>query len=359
MSGSHGHGGAPALRRQAVTWMSACALLAAGLGAATFLPPAPPKTRLEVGSAVAPGLIAKASDIAIVMVTTGEESYHLVRNPNGWVIPEKGNYPVRADRLEALAQALAAMRYARPMTRDERKFDRIGLGDPLNHGTGALLEVGDGHGETFLKLIVGHRDGRTYVREPDDLQAWAVETEAGGGEAMPPLQRGARWLDLDVADVPIDTVREVEVRPAQGPAYRLVPLDAAGTRFGLAPPYSQRRVVTAFAPTLVAGGLSHFAPSDVRQAGAADGAIRMGAHVTRSKQGLEVTAIAWRLGEQGWLMLAATAAAGAPADVQREAAAINTRAAGWMFAMSETDWRAYATPLSEIVAPSTSVGPRQ
>jgi Domain of unknown function (DUF4340) len=348
-------GGAGAARRRTVIWMVGGAVLAAVLGAVSVLPPAAPATRVEVGSLVLPGLADVAGEIGLVMVTTSEESYHLVKDPDGWVLPEKGRYRVRADRIEALAQALTAMRHARPMTRDARKFDRIGLGDPAAGGAGALLEVGNGKGETFAKLLVGYRNGTTYVREPDDLQAWAVDSEA-----MPPLQRGARWLDLDVVSLAAKDIREVEVKPAQGPGYRLLPADASGSRFGVAPPYDQRRLAASLAPTLVAGALVRFAPSDVMQAAGA-GAALAGVHVTRTKTGLEIVATAWRRGEQGWVSVAADVAADAGPDVAAQADAINARASGWLFAMTETDWSAYAAPLTALVesASATSSGPRR
>ena len=57
--------------------------------------------------------------------------------------------PSTPERIAELTSALSAITYRRPMTRDDEKFDRIGLGDPLQGGTGALLEVGDGSGHDF------------------------------------------------------------------------------------------------------------------------------------------------------------------------------------------------------------------
>ena len=181
------------------------------------MPPGSELARSEVGRQVLPAFADKPGLISLVMVTTKEESYHLVRNGDEWVLAEKGSYPVTAAKMQELTEALSHMVYAEPMTRDERKFDRIGLGDPTAGGTGALLEVGDGQGNSFAKLIVGYRDGRSYVRKPDDLQAWEI-----GGAVMPPLQRAAAWLDLDLVKVAPGDIAGADVRPGQGPAYRVV-----------------------------------------------------------------------------------------------------------------------------------------
>jgi hypothetical protein len=332
------------IRRRTLIWMGGGALLALVLGGASMMPPAPPKARGETGKLVLPDFAAHAADVNLVMVTTSSESYHLVRNPSGWVLPEKGGYPVRADRIAALVSALGAMRYDRAMTRDDKKFDRIGLGDPAQGGTGALLEVGDGHGNTFAKLIVGYRDGHTYVREPDDLQAWATTLPADA--VMPPLQRGARWLDLEAATIPADAIAQVDVRTGLS-TYRLIPVDATGSSFALAPP-NNLRTAAGFGLALVAQALTRFSPSDVAPSDKVHEEGPVSIHTTRTKAGLEITAHAWRSGGKAWVSLSAVAAKGAAPDVVTQADAINARAKGWAFQMTETDWGVFVTPLDQL-----------
>jgi hypothetical protein len=329
-------------RRRVVLAMGVAALASAGLAVAALLPPREDAARAEVGQLVVPGFEARAADASLVMVTTGEESYHLVRDAEGWVLTEKGRYPVRPERVGELVRAMATLRYAEALTRDERKFDRIGLGDPAEGGTGALVEIGDGSGTAFARLIIGYRNGRSYVRAPDDLQAWRVE-----GGALPPLQRGARWLDLDVAGSKPEEIASVDVRLTGFAPYRLVPSDAAGTAFVLAPPYDRRRVTAALAPSLPARALAGFAPVDVAPvaqiAGAQiAGAQAVGEHATTLRDGTVVTVKLWRAGEAGWVTVAATGPG---------AEAINARAEGWAFALADNAWNTFATPLAAIVEP--------
>jgi hypothetical protein len=336
--------GAAAQRRKTITWMAGAALVAAVLGASTFLPPKEEQKRAEVGKHVLPEFSANAGEVGLVMVTTSEESYHLVHNADGWVLSEKGSYPVAAGRIVQLTRALSDITFDRPMTREDKKFDRIGLGDPAAGGAGALLEVSDGSGNTLAKLIVGYRDGRSYVREPDDLQAWAV----AGGE-MPPLQRGARWLDLDVVSVSPDQIAEVQVRPGQGLSYRLIPADASGQEFTLAPPYANRRVLAAFAPTLTAQALSRFSPIDVAPANTVAAGMPAAQYIVRTRPGVAIILQGWRKDDRGWVTVGAAAAENATPQAVAEAQAINTRAAGWAFALSELDWRTLTTPLAALV----------
>jgi hypothetical protein len=314
------------------------------MGGLSFLPPGPSATRAEVGSLVLPDFAANAGKVQLVMVTTGEESYHLVHNPDGWVLSEKGSYPVEPERIAELTRALSAIRYARPMTRDDKKFDRIGLGDPTQGGTGALLEAGDGSGTSFARLIVGYRDGTSYVRMPDDLQAWAVD-----GAALPPLQRGARWLDLDVVSVAADQIVDVQVRPKGSTSYRLVPADSAGRQFNLAPPHASRNAVASFAPTLAATALSRFAPIDTARADSVAVGAPISQYTVRTRQGVAIIVQAWRSGDSGWVTIGAATGEGATPEARAGAEAINARAAGWAFQLTELDWGAFATPLAALV----------
>jgi Domain of unknown function (DUF4340) len=341
-------GAAATSRRKTVMWMAAAAAVAVLLAIISFLPQREEQQRAEVGRPVLPDFAAAADKVGLVMVTTSEESYHLVRNgdPNNpnWVLSEKGSYPVEAERIAQLTRALSAIKYDRPMTREDKKFDRIGLGDPMQGGTGALLEVSDGNGEIFAKLIVGYRDGRFYVRAVDDLQAWAIV----GGE-MPPLQRGVRWLNLDLVSVSADAIADVQVRPAQGPGYRLLPADASGQQFALAPPYANRRVLAGYAPTMVALALSRFSPTDVALANTVAAGVPTAHYSVRTKAGVALIVQGWRSGERAWVTIGAAAAENAKPEAIAQAQAINARAVGWAFALSQLDWDTLTTPLAALV----------
>jgi hypothetical protein len=347
--------GATALqRRKIVMRMGIAAAAAILVGGLTFVPPPEEQKRAEVGKLVLPQFAANADKVALVMVTTKDEAYHIVRNGDGataqWVLAEKGSYPVEPERVAKLVRALSAIRFEEPMTRDDKKFDRIGLGDPAEGGTGALLEVGDGSGNSFAKLLVGYRDGRSYVREIGDLQAWAVD----GGE-MPPLQRATRWLDLDVATVAPEDVSEVTVRAHDGPWYTLLAVDGSGQQFRLAQPHSNRRLVTAFGPTLTAQALSRFSPIDVQPAAKVATGAPWSQYIVETRSGVSVVVQAWKSrdgkssSDKLWVTLSAAVSERATTEAAVAASRINTRAAGWAFGLTELDWNTFSTPLAALV----------
>lgn len=328
-------------RRRRVMVLGGVAGGAVLLGALAWMPSGAALQRVEVGRLVLPAFASKTDLVSLIMVTTQEEAYHLVRNDDGWVLAEKGSYPVTDAKIQELTEALAHIAYGQPMTRDERKLDRIGLGDPAEGGTGALLAVGDGKGNSFANLLVGQRDGTSYIRRPDDLQAWEVD-----GALIPPLQRATAWLDLDVVDVAPADIAGAEVRPPEGPAYRLEAAAAGG--FVLAPPHDRRQVLAALAPGVTAEALTRFLPVDVAPANEIATGAPVGSHVTRLRSGIAIVVQAWRKNDRGWVTLNAATSEGASQDAMTRAAEINARAAPWAFGLTELDWSVFTTPLNAI-----------
>lgn len=330
------------VRRKVAMWLGGAAALAAIAGAISFLPATSPR-QATAGAAAAPALRDHRNDVALVMVTTSEGSYHLSRENGVWVMPEKGRYLVRPEMIAQLSDAMVSMRLGDAMTRDVRKLDRIGLGDPATGGAGALVEIGDGAGEVFAKLIVGRRDGKTYVRKPDDPQAWAT-TNAD----PPPLHRAARWLDLDVAKIAAGDIAEVEVRPAGGQSYRLRPVDQTAARFALAPPLDKLKLVAGFAPNPPGLALTRLSLDDVATLAALSGGQPVAQHITQLTSGLAIRVMVLKTAKGMWARIEAGVAPGASSGATAEAAAINARAAPWAFGLSEADAAALTTPLSAI-----------
>jgi len=328
-------------RRRSLFVLGGMAAAAVLLGALAWMPSGADLQRAEVGRPVLPAFASKSDHVSLIMVTTKEEAYHLVRNDDGWVLAEKGSYPVTDAKIQELTEALSHIAYGQPMTRDERKLDRIGLGDPAQGGTGALLEVGDGKGASFAKLLVGRRGGKSYIRKPDDLQAWEVD-----GALIPPLQRAIAWLDLDVVKLAGGEIAGADVRPAEGPAYRLAA--QAGGGFALAPPFDRRRVIAPLAPAITAEALMRFLPIDVAPAGEIAAGAPAGSHITRLGSGIAIVLQAWRRGDRGWVTLSAATAEGASPDAVARAAAINAKAAPWAYRLTDVDWRVFMTPLNAI-----------
>ncbi len=328
-------------RKRTSLMLAGAAIISVGAGLIASRGPTAPTPRSEIGKPIAPDFDKHINELGLIMVTTSEESYHLARNRDGWVLTEKGNYPVSEERIVELAQTPASMKYAEAMTRDHRKFDRIGLGDPLDGGTGALLEIGDGRGNAFFNAIVGYRSGRWYVRQPDDLQAWATE----GGD-FPPLQRASRWLNLEAAKIPRAQIAQVTVRPVVGETYTLSPQGTDDGAFSITEPTYDLQVLVPFSLSVIGNALADYAPVDVVPANELRDATLNGTHTTLTHDGILIEATALRSGGRGWIIFRASTALSASSEAVAKAASINRTVSSWAYAVTESDWEAFSTPLA-------------
>ena len=298
----------------------------------------------EIGQIVLPRFEADVSRADKISVTTSDESYSLTRDGETWLMEEKGDYPIQLSMLADLSEALAAMTYSREMTSDPRKLDQLGLGDPETGGSGALLNVIDVDGEQIVDLIVGFKNGDVFVRRPDEDRAWAVETTV-----FPPLQRAARWLDLDIIQIDVDNISKVEITSGDDPPYSLIAIPDAPGEFSLGAPYEDAEVIADYAPNAPATALSGFAPIDVIPMEDFD-ASRAGEHRVYTHDGLVIHA-ELLIDDDGkfWIAFSEGIEAETP-EASAKLEAIETRVAGWAFEVSRLDYSIMQTRLTELVA---------
>jgi len=292
------------------------------------------------GALVVPGLAETIEGAERITVTSADATYRIERAERGgervWVMRDRDDYPVRAASLAQLTEGLEGLRYARRMTSDASKHERLGVTDPRQGGRGILLTIEDGRGAFLVNLILGVEQSGTYVREPDSDQTWSVN----GG--LPPLRDVGAWMDLAPLELAADQIARVEVSPAEGRAYVLV-RDSAQAPWRLAVPALGAPEGADLAS--VAEHLSQLAPVDVRTAPAVQGPVRARVRaLTFDSIALDAELI--ESDQRLWLKLVARA--GTP-EQEEAAQAINNRSAAWAYALSETDLQGLAPPLTDVV----------
>ncbi|MFC7693621.1 DUF4340 domain-containing protein [Paeniroseomonas aquatica] len=139
----------------------------------------------------------------------------LLRQGEAWVLPDRGNYPVRPEKLREMLVGLTELRLVEARTADRAQLDRLGVDDPARPGsTAVLLRILGPQDQPIAELVVGRRRVRTqgnvpetiYVRRPAEAQAWLAEGRLAV-DADPQL-----WVDRDIANFPQDRIRRVVVR---------------------------------------------------------------------------------------------------------------------------------------------------
>jgi hypothetical protein len=184
------------------------------------------------GGLAFPGLADRLQGAERIEIRKPDGMLVLTRQGEVWGLPEKGGYPVRAEKLREMLVGLTELRLTEARTADPGQHARLGVDEPgqdpgRSGSTALLLRVLDGKGTPLAELILGRRRVRTqgnvpesiYVRRPGESQAWLAEGRLAV-DADPQL-----WLDRDIASLAVDRVQRVEVRRTGEPALVLARID--------------------------------------------------------------------------------------------------------------------------------------
>lgn len=334
---------APALRRRRQAL--AAALTAAALvlisvlalwrEAATGAPPG-------VSGLVAPSWAAEAPRADRIEILSADDQFILQRTPEGWVMPSRGSYAVRPERIAELDEALRGLTFARALTREPDRFARLGVDDPAQGGAGVRLTVLDASDRVLVSLIAGSSRGESgqYVRPDGSPRAFAADG------ALPTLADPGRWLGLDFWDLDPGYVARAEVRPARGPAYALRREAPTDRHHALTSPRGWR-LITAGAANGVAAAGARLRFRDVRPEQSLTGAF------TARHSGVSFDGLAWRFdflaeGDERWARIEVRALT---PEAEARAAELSARTRGWAFLVSADAYERLTRPLADMAEP--------
>ncbi|MBW6397639.1 DUF4340 domain-containing protein [Roseomonas sp. HJA6] len=200
------------MQRRTLLLLSGAAVVV--VGGALLIPNDDTVPPTDGGALAFPGLAQRLQSAAKIEATRHDGALAITRRGETWVLPAKGGYPVRQEKVRELLTGLTELRLTEARTTDPALFDRLGVDDPTKDGsTATLLRVLDAQGAPIAELIIGRRRVRTqgnvpesaFVRRPGDNQAWLAEGR------VPVDSDPQLWLDRDIANLPRERVRRVAV----------------------------------------------------------------------------------------------------------------------------------------------------
>jgi hypothetical protein len=327
------------MTRRALLGLSATAI--ASIGGALLLTPKTPAP--VTGGLAFPDLARRLQGAARLELRKHDTGLVVVRQGGSWVLPDKADYPVRPEKLREVLTGLTELRLLEPRTSDPALFGRLGLDDPMQPGSSAvLLRVLDGAGAPLAELILGRRRVRTqgnlpesiFVRRPGETQTWLAE-------ARLPVEPDAQlWLDRDIANLPAARIERVVVRRTGAAEIVLVRAEAAEPKLRIESP-AEAPPADPVALDEIGRAFEFLTFVDVKPTSAATGEA-LGEARFGLTEGLTVIARPSREGETLWLRLAAE---GGP-----EAAALNARWAPWAFQVGAWKEKATVPKLADLEA---------
>ncbi|MEO0607526.1 MAG: DUF4340 domain-containing protein [Pseudomonadota bacterium] len=343
MSGSHAQ-----IRRKQIL---ALAMIAVGLwvilGLTYLTGPSDNGAHARMGAPVLPGFSEARTDAQRIRFTLSDEAYTLARTASGWVMEETGGYPIRPQRLSELASGLETLSFDEKRTDDPYKHDRVGLGDPLQGGNGALIEVFGSDGALSQSLLIGRKNDTLYVRAPDQDQTFRTQG------TLPPFYNRRGWLDLGIIDIDPSAIRSVRITDSNNRSLYLRRAEGGDTRsFRPAPPHQTDTLISRLAASTTALAVTRLAPSDVKPAEDLTSAP-IARHISETFDGLEVDLLAFQEPTGLWVTLRAVEAG----EGARRAQAINEKAEGWAFRITDYDFQDFTPNVLSIVERNSSSQP--
>jgi hypothetical protein len=299
-----------------------------------------------------PGFVDKAKDAARIEIVGHDGRFVVALSPQGWVLPERGNYPADFNEVRQTLITLAQLTTIAPKTSRPDWLHYLALDTPPK-GLGTDLVVKDAGGTVLTHLIFGSVEelGGTagtavFVRRPGEMQSYLAK-------AVFPLHGAvANWISRSVFDMGPGRLQEVVATPVSGPGFTV----------GRARPADNVTVLKPLGGTPdfqiineLGFAVAAFTITDVQPATSIDfkGAAEISAH---GFDGLAINLAVVQRGADIWAQISAAAAPGAPDTIAQEAAAVNARAHGWAFKLPPEKGALLLTTLQRLMTPPT---PRQ
>jgi bifunctional DNA-binding transcriptional regulator/antitoxin component of YhaV-PrlF toxin-antitoxin module len=309
------------------------------------------------GEPAFPALRANPDAVAEIEVRGGGNDIVLERTDGeAWVSRTRDGYPVEPGLTRAIVVALSDMQLVEAKTSDPARFARLEVEDPDQDAASQLVTLRGEDGEVLAEVIVGKERNRltgtepagTYIRRPEEEQSWL----ATGRVALP--EEPDVWLEREVVDLAAEEVVEVEVSPADGPAYILRRAEDTDG-WVLAGPEGEQPLADDADPIELVGALAGLRHQGIARAD--ELAWPEPGHRLRftTDGGLRVSVRAADVDGGPWITIeAAPALAEADPEALERAQAISGRTEGWAYALPRSAFDRLTLPLETWLGDGTS-----
>lgn len=357
----------------------------------------------EAGPAI-PGLKQHINDVTTLNILRSTGGVTLARTGSGenaaWTVPAKEGFPADIERIRTMLIQLANLELAEPKTTNAEFYPKLGVQDVAvlpkdstedakkQAPPGALVELQDASGKTIGSLIIGNAsqlgsatldrpmESGQFVRRPGSTQSWLTRGTVYL-DATP-----MNWIDRKVMGVARERVKNATVRRAVGtgpvspgaiggPDLAVVRKDKDTPAFEAigVPEGAVLKPNESFDhPVQVA---AYLGMEDVMKdpggvignpdpAATGPGAAHPTVTTFETFDGLVLTIKTGFRDDKWWAQVQAD---GRPSDspdkaieIANEAAAINKRTSGWLFAISQFDAKRLSSRLDEMVTPPAVEG---
>jgi hypothetical protein len=300
-----------------------------------------------------PGFAAHVREAAHIHIASKKNgTFDVVFKPNkGWVLPQKNDYPASFEEVNKTLVALAALETIEPKTARPDWLHYIGLDDPAHGGDGVDITVSDDRSRVLAAIVIGKAadigdaNGATglFVRKPNDPQSWLVRAE------YTPRSDRTDWIDKNVLDIDRTRIQSTTVDLPDGKSFELRREKRTDTAFTLAEIPAGREMGDPSTADGLATAITGLTFDDIKPSKDMD--FSNGTKlVTKTFDGLAITADILHVGTEYWAAFGAMALANTP-EIGKQARVINARVNGWAYKLPDYKGAQFVTPLESLLKP--------
>ena len=351
------------MNRQGLMWLAIVAVLA--ISAAIFISGRRNAVPESAGMQLFPALAGQINSVNQVTVLKGSPTALLTLQKQGqqWTVAERANYPADVPKLRQLLQSLADAKILEEKTSNPASYAVIGVEDPLKPGAGgAEVQVSAADGKHAVIVGKSAPNGN-FVRRAGEEKSYSVSP--GISVDVEPRY----WIDTKLLDLPVADIQKVDMKLASGGAYsihRAAPrapapapvasaasaASAAGAAPAAVPPPPADFVLDAVPAGRQASDPQTLSPSPTTYSNLSADDVAQAADIDFSKpsvatvalsSGKIVTLTGTVVGDKHWITLAST-----------QDAALNARAAGRAYEISNFRYDAIFRPVEQLLVPKAA-----
>jgi len=278
------------------------------------------------GAPLFPGLPSQGPKIARIELRQGDKKLALERKEQNWVLADRGGYPAKTEAVRTLLVRLAEAQLVEPKTRKSDRFTMLELEDAGVKDTKSReVRLLDQQGAVLAQAIIGKKrtdafgssKSGTYVRWPEDAQAWLANTDVQ-------VSANVRdWVQPSVLDVEQAKIKSVSVEiPNEAPLR--IEREAAG-KFKLVSIPDGKKLKQGTDVDAIARAVGSIELEDVRKPEQASGEVSTARFETDG--GLAVVLRLRKDGEDTWLTISASG----EGEAKTQAEEISRRSKDWEF----------------------------
>ena len=291
-------------------------------------------TATQGGERLFADLPSQIDQVAEIAVAQAGETITLARNGDAWVLKEHQSFPASAEKVSALLTGLSRAELVEAKTRKKDRYSLLGVEDPAGEdAVSHLVRLVDGQGGEVAAVIVGNARldasglgiNGTYVRRPQDTQAWLANTRIDAGteftDWVNPQLFEARKEDVETLTVNLPDEEPLEIKRAE---------DKRGHTLADIPDGMKLKYVNVVDEIVRAARTIEF--SDVRKFRTPSDDETVNTVIVELADDLEATYLIRRENDAAWLSLEASG----EGESAKVADALNARAKGWEFRVPQS-----------------------